>query len=78
MLCPTKSYRSRLGKEHGLYKKEVEELKKKGDRLKAEKAEEWDIKNAVRIDKLMLESLNSMAPIDSGENDGRIIQDGHR
>jgi len=46
----------RLSKEHGLYKKEVEEQKKKLDRLKAEKAEEWDIKNAGK----MLEESSKM------------------
>ncbi|KAF8347021.1 tubulin binding cofactor A [Amanita rubescens] len=39
----------RLNKENGLYKKEVEELKKKQDKLTAEKAEEWDIKNAGKM-----------------------------
>ncbi len=75
---PTKPYPSRLSKENGLYKKEVEELKKKHDKLTAEKAEEWDIKNAVRINKLILGSLNLMAEIDSGENAGRVVQNGHR
>jgi hypothetical protein len=39
----------RLLKENGLYRDEVEENKKKEGKLRAEGAEDWDIKNAVSI-----------------------------
>ena len=38
----------RLYKEHKLYQKEEEDLKRKLDKYIADNAEEWDIKNAVR------------------------------
>ena len=38
----------RLYKEHKLYQKEEEDLKRKLDKYIADNAEEWDIKNTVR------------------------------
>ena len=45
--CWLKHIVERLGKEDILYKNEVEEQKRKLDKLTAEGAEDWDIKNAV-------------------------------
>ena len=39
----------RLFKEHKLYQKEEEDLKRKLDKFVADNAEEWDIKNTVRL-----------------------------
>ena len=39
----------RLYKEHKLYQKEEEDLKRKLDKYIADNAEEWDIKNTVRM-----------------------------
>lgn len=39
----------RLLKENGLYRKEIEDNKRKLDKLRADGAESWDIKNATRL-----------------------------
>ncbi|KAJ7601301.1 tubulin binding cofactor A [Roridomyces roridus] len=41
---------SRLNKEHGMYQKEAADLKIKKDKLRADGAEEWDIKNAGKME----------------------------
>ncbi|KAI0673586.1 tubulin binding cofactor A [Trametes maxima] len=60
----------RLYKEHRLYQKEEEDLKRKLDKFVAEKAEDWDIKNTRR----MLEESGKMIT-DSAERLGGVMQE---
>ncbi|KAI0756552.1 tubulin binding cofactor A [Daedaleopsis nitida] len=59
----------RLYKEHRLYQKEEEDLKRKLDKHIADNAEEWDIKNTRR----MLEESGKMIT-DSAERLGAVVQ----
>jgi len=56
---------SRLKKEHELYQKEAVDQKIKKDKLIAEGAEEWDIKNAGKMEdeseKMILDSAGRLA-----------------
>ncbi|KAI0639860.1 tubulin binding cofactor A [Trametes polyzona] len=60
----------RLYKEHRLYQKEEEDLKRKLDKYVAEGAEDWDIKNTRR----MLEESGKMIK-DSAERLGGVMQE---
>ncbi|CDO73167.1 hypothetical protein BN946_scf185007.g222 [Trametes cinnabarina] len=60
----------RLYKEHRLYQKEAEDLKRKLDQHIADNAEEWDIKNTRR----MLEESGKMIT-DSATRLGAVVQE---
>ncbi|KAI0361126.1 tubulin binding cofactor A [Trametes cingulata] len=60
----------RLYKEHRLYQKEEEDLKRKLDKHIAENAEDWDIKNTRR----MLEESGKMIQ-DSASRLGGVVQE---
>ncbi|KAI0715096.1 tubulin binding cofactor A [Earliella scabrosa] len=60
----------RLYKEHKLYQKEEEDLKRKLDKYIADNAEEWDIKNTRR----MLEESGKMIA-DSAGRLGAVVQE---
>jgi len=59
---------TRLFKEHNTYRKEAEDQQRKLDKFIAEKAEDWDIKNATR----MMEESNKMIK-DSAERLGKAV-----
>ena len=54
--------RGRLYKEHRLYQKEEEDLKRTLDKHVANNAEEWDIKNTVRADPTPVSFLRTATP----------------
>ncbi|KAI0718877.1 tubulin binding cofactor A [Cerioporus squamosus] len=60
----------RLYKEHKLYQKEEEDLKRKLDKYIADNAEDWDIKNTRR----MMEESGKMIA-DSAERLGGVVQE---
>ncbi|KAI8981211.1 tubulin binding cofactor A [Trametes punicea] len=60
----------RLYKEHRLYQKEEEDLKRKLDQYIADNAEEWDVKNTRR----MLEESGKMIT-DSASRLGAVVQE---
>ncbi|KAL7285611.1 hypothetical protein ACG7TL_000715 [Trametes sanguinea] len=61
---------NRLYKEHRLYQKEEEDLKRKLDQYVADNAEEWDVKNTRR----MLEESGKMIT-DSATRLGAVMQE---
>ncbi|KAJ3721920.1 tubulin binding cofactor A-domain-containing protein [Lentinula raphanica] len=58
----------RLLKENGLYRKETEDLQRKHDKMIADGAEEWDLKNAKRL----VEESNKMVT-DTSDRMGRAV-----
>ena len=74
----------RLYKEHKLYQKEEEDLKRKLDKYIADNAEEWDIKNTVRMSMRIIRMLsqtgvgNTLIPREQRrmlEDSGKMIAD---
>ncbi|KAJ4002171.1 hypothetical protein F5050DRAFT_1707610 [Lentinula boryana] len=59
---------NRLLKENGLYRKETEDLQRKHDKMIADGAEEWDLKNAKRL----VEESNKMVT-DTNVRMGRAV-----
>ncbi|KIK70515.1 hypothetical protein GYMLUDRAFT_184224 [Collybiopsis luxurians FD-317 M1] len=58
----------RLLKENGLYRKETEDLQRKLDKMIADGAEEWDVKNAKRL----VEESSKMVT-DTTDRAGRVV-----
>lgn len=62
----------RLLKEQISYHEEAEAQKRKLDKFIADKAEDWDIKNAVRVTSIQFDCLLTHFPDLSDADDGRI------